>query len=147
MGLHLRDRFPYPYTARDAADWVNLAMGVQPETNFAIAINGDAVGGIGLMLGEDIQRCTAEVGYWLGRTDWGKGIVSEALSAFTTYAFSRFELSRLYAVPFVGNGASMRVLEKAGFQYEGTLRQSAIKEGKVLDQALYAFVPTLGPFH
>ncbi|SFF23742.1 GNAT family N-acetyltransferase [Spirosoma endophyticum] len=145
--LNLRDRFPYPYTATDAADWVTFAIGVQPETNFAIAINGKAVGGIGLILGEDIQRCSAEVGYWLGRAYWGKGIISEALIAFTAYAFRRFELTRLYAVPYLRNPASMRVLEKAGYQYEGTMRQSAIKDKEVLDPALYAFVPALGSFH
>ena len=138
--LNLRDRFPYPYTVGDAEEWIKLVMASEPETNFAIAINGQAVGGIGLVLGEDIGRCSAEVGYWLGRTYWGQGIGSEALQTFTTYTLDTFGLCRIFAVPFLGNQASIRVLERAGYQCEGIMRKSAIKNGVLLDQALCAFV-------
>lgn len=107
--LNLRDRFPYSYTVGDAEEWIKGVAGSEPETNFAIAINGQAVGGIGLLLGEDIARCSAEVGYWLGRTYWGQGIGSEALQIFTTYTLDTFGLCRIIAVPFPGNQASIRL--------------------------------------
>lgn len=136
--LNLRDRFPHPYTPADAQQWIDSVAGVYPETNFAITVGGEAVGGIGLVLHDDIERCSAEVGYWIGQTYWGRGIVTEALKAFTQYAFSAFDLTRLYAVPFLRNTASINVLEKAGYQREGIMRRSAIKDGQVVDQALYA---------
>ena len=81
---------------------------------------------------------SAEIGYWLGESYWGRGIATEALTAVTAEAFKRFELTRLYAVPFADHAASVRVLEKAGYVLEGHLRQSAIKDGKVRDQLLFA---------
>ncbi|GAB4019721.1 GNAT family N-acetyltransferase [Spirosoma migulaei] len=138
--LNLRDRFPHPYTQADAHQWIELVVGASPETNFAITVEDKAVGGIGLILHEDIERCSAEVGYWLGETYWGRGILTAALKAFTQYALDEFVLTRLYAVPFLRNTASMKVLEKAGYQREGIMRRSAIKDGQVIDQALYAYV-------
>jgi RimJ/RimL family protein N-acetyltransferase len=140
--LNLRDHFPHPYTQADAQYWLESIVGACPETSFAISVEGEAVGGIGLVLHEDIERCSAEVGYWLGQNYWGRGILTVALKAFTDYAFSTFELTRLYAVPFVRNQASIRVLEKAGYQCEGIMRRSAIKDGQVIDQALYAYIAT-----
>lgn len=138
--LNLRDRFPHPYTQAHAEQWVEYVLQTKPETSFAIDVDGEAVGSIGFILHEDIERCSAEVGYWLGQDYWGRGIVTLALRAITQYAFSQFELTRLYAVPFLRNPASFKVLEKAGYQCEGIMRQSAIKDGEVLDQALYAYV-------
>lgn len=140
IARHLRDRFPYPYTKTDAQQWIKLVVGARPETSFAISVEDEAVGGIGLVLHDDIERCSAEVGYWLSQTYWGRGIVTIALKAFTQYAFRAFDLTRLYAVPFLDNQVSIHVLEKAGYQREGIMRRSAIKDGRVLDQALYACV-------
>lgn len=136
--LNLRDHFPHPYTQTDASQWINQVVDACPETNFAIAVGDEAVGGIGLVLHEDIERCSAEVGYWLGQTYWGRGIMTVVLKAFTHYAFREFDLLRLYAVPFLRNAPSINVLEKAGYQRKGIMRQSAIKNGQVLDQVLYA---------
>lgn len=90
-----------------------------------------------------MARCSAEVGYWLGENYWGRGILTVVLKAFTRFAFSEFALTRLYAVPFLHNQASIRVLEKAGYQREGIMRRSAIKDGQVVDQALYAYIETV----
>lgn len=136
--LNLRDRFPHPYTAADAAAWVRIAAVEVPQTSFAIEVDGEAAGGISLMPHEDVERVSAEIGYWLGRAYWGRGIMSVAVGAATGYAFSTFGLTRVYALPFLRNTASARVLEKAGYTREGVLRRSAIKDGVVLDQALYA---------
>ena len=82
--------------------------------NFAIVVSGEAIGGIGLRLGTDIFRRSAEIGYWLGEPFWGRGIATEAVGAVSQYAFESFDLCRLEAGVFEWNPASMRVLEKAG---------------------------------
>jgi RimJ/RimL family protein N-acetyltransferase len=109
-----------------------------PEVDFAIEAGGEAAGGIGLRLGQDVERFSAEIGYWLGEPFWGRGIATAALSATVKHAFAELGLIRIFAIPFAGNEASLRVLEKAGFLREGVLRRSAVKEGRVLDQLLYA---------
>ena len=90
------------------------------------------------MLGEDIARQTAEVGYWIGREFWGRGIMVEAVRAVTQYGFEALGLVRVFALPFVTSTRSSRVLEKAGYVKEGVMRRSAVKEGRILDQTLYA---------
>ncbi|RJS22645.1 GNAT family N-acetyltransferase [Corallococcus sp. H22C18031201] len=134
----LRDRFPHPYTEADAAWWIGHAAGDAQSLNLAIEVDGMAVGSMGLIPGTDIERYSAEVGYWIGPAMWGRGIVTAALGAFCTSSFERFEFIRLFALPFADNTASCRVLEKAGFQREGLLRRSAVKDGRVRDQYLYA---------
>lgn len=135
---NLRDRFPHPYTAAGADAWVDVASQQQPITDFAIAVAGEAVGGIGVTLHQDVERCSAEIGYWLGRAYWGKGIMTRAVRAMTIHAVDTFSLTRVFAVPFVYNAASIRVLERAGYAREGILRRSAIKDGRVVDQIMYA---------
>ena len=138
--LNLRDAFPHPYTKRDGREFIKGARRRSPETFFAIAVDGEAVGGIGFVLHPDVERVSAEIGYWLGEPFWRRGIVSEALGALTTYAIQTQGLTRIYAVPFAWNAASCRVLEKAGYVLEGRLRKSAIKDGQITDQLQYAFV-------
>ncbi len=136
--LNLRDRFPHPYTRADAQWWIQTVQERKPETNFAIDVGGKAVGGISVMLHDDVERCSAEVGYWLGEAFWGQGIMTAVLRVVTDYAFKEFSLTRIYAVPFAQNASSCKVLEKAGFVLEGVLRQSAVKDGVILDQLTYA---------
>jgi ribosomal-protein-alanine N-acetyltransferase len=136
--LGLRDLFPYPYSINDAREFLQTAMTEQPVKNFCIEVDGAAAGGIGFRLGQDVHRHTAEVGYWLGESFWGRGIMSEALAAFTDFCFDNFPLRRLYAEPFGNNVASARVLEKAGFVFEGCLKSNVVKNGKLLDSLLYA---------
>jgi RimJ/RimL family protein N-acetyltransferase len=133
----LRDRFPHPYTRGDGEAWLAIAMAMKPETAFVIEADGGLVGGIGVTLGSDIERVSAEVGYWLGEAAWGRGIATAALVGFTPFAFEAFGLTRLYATAFEANAASRRVLEKAGYRLVGVMRKSAIKHGEVIDQALY----------
>jgi RimJ/RimL family protein N-acetyltransferase len=140
IAQNLRDVFPSPYTRADGEAWLALAMQFQPESSFAIEHAGEAVGGIGLHLGKDIERVSAEVGYWLGECVWGRGIATAALAGLTQYAFGAFNLTRIFALPFADNLASRRVLEKAGFTLEAILRNSAIKKGQIRDQALYALI-------
>jgi ribosomal-protein-alanine N-acetyltransferase len=138
--LNMRDGFPHPYSVDHVNAFITRAMDAKPETNFAICVNDEAVGGIGFSLHSDVERISAEIGYWLGEPFWGKGIVAEALRAVTQYAISHHGLRRVYAVPYDSNEASFRVLEKAGYSLEGRMRKSVIKDGRILDQLLYAYV-------
>jgi len=140
VSINLRDSFPYPYTDGDAKHWLRFACDQRPETHFAIANPEEAIGGIGLVRQSDVNRISAEIGYWLGEPFWGRGIASRAVRALTEYAFANFNLLRIYAWVFEWNPASARVLEKAGYRREGRLRQSVIKNGQVIDQFLYAIL-------
>lgn len=138
--INLRDAFPHPYTRRDARDYLRGIRQRPVETMFAIAVDEAAVGGIGFVLHSDVERVSAEIGYWLAEPFWGRGLATEALTAVTAHAIARHGLTRIYAVPFAWNTASCRVLEKAGYVLEARLRNSAIKDGKLVDQMQYAFV-------
>ena len=139
--LGLRDAFPHPYGADDARRFIGAAREKTPQTYFAIEASGMVAGGIGYTEHSDVERIGAEVGYWLGPEFWGQGIATAALRLLTGHAFKvNSELRHLYAVPFSSNPASARVLVKAGYRYEGTLRQSVIKDGQVLDQWMHAIL-------
>lgn len=137
---NLRDRFPHPYTRAAAEDWIRYSAENPQELSFAIEVAGEAVGGIGLILGQDVGHRSAEIGYWLSEQYWGRGIVTEAVRALTEHAFASFDLCRIWANVFAWNPGSMRVLEKAGFVREGLLRKAATKEGQTIDVVLYALV-------
>ena len=142
---NLRDDFPHPYTETDAARFLARATMADPPTNFAIVVGGSAVGGIGYHLTDDVQHRGAELGYWLNESHWGRGIATAAARAMTAYVFTTHtKLRRIFAVPFAWNAASARVLEKAGFTLERSLRQSAIKRGRPVNQLLYAIVREKG---
>jgi ribosomal-protein-alanine N-acetyltransferase len=139
--LNMRDAFPHPYTLSEAKAFLAFVADMQPRTFFAIARGEEAIGGIGYTLHHDVERISTEIGYWLGTAFWGRGIMTLALSAVTAYAFrEHLELRRIFAVPYARSTASVRVLEKVGYRCEGRMRQSAIKDGQVLDQLLYAIL-------
>jgi [ribosomal protein S5]-alanine N-acetyltransferase len=138
--LSLRDAFPHPYTINDAREFIKSLRSRAPETTFAISVNGEAAGSIGFVLRHDVERVSAEIGYWLAEPFWGRGIATEALVAMTDHAIAAHQLTRIYALPFAWNTASCRVLEKAGYVLEARLRRSAIKNGVITDQLQYAFV-------
>jgi RimJ/RimL family protein N-acetyltransferase len=138
--LNLRDAFPHPYTRQDAREYIRDVRDRVPETSFAIAVDGEAIGSIGFVLHRDVERVSAEIGYWLAEPFWGKGIATEALTAVTNLALATHGLTRIFAVPFAWNAASCRVLEKAGYVLEARLRCSAIKDGQLTDQFQYAFI-------
>jgi RimJ/RimL family protein N-acetyltransferase len=137
--LNVRDIFPHPYTESDAKQWIKLA-GTSPVTNFAIASQVEAIGGIGFTLQSDIYKRSAEIGYWIGEPHWGKGIATLALGSIVQYAFANYDLTRLYATVFESNSASARVLEKNGFKLEARLIKSITKNGHTMDALLYALI-------
>jgi RimJ/RimL family protein N-acetyltransferase len=138
--LNLRDAFPHPYRSEDAREFIKSLRNRTPETTFAISVNGEAAGSVGFVLRHDVERVSAEIGYWLAEPFWGRGIATEALVAMTDHAIATHQLTRIYALPFAWNTASCRVLEKAGYVLEARLRRSAIKNGVITDQLQYAFV-------
>jgi len=135
----LRDRFAYPYTIDDARAWLARAPDAADRA-WAIEIDGAAAGGIGVHLGADVHRHSAELGYWLGRRHWGRGLMTAIVRAFAGPAMDAFALYRLHATVYANNPASMRVLEKAGFEREGVLRAAVVKRGELLDAVVYARV-------
>lgn len=139
--LNLRDGFPHPYILNDAVRFIKASLVMKPVTYVAIATENEAVGGIGVTLGTDVHRFSAELGYWLAEPFWGKGIMTRAVLAYRDYAIKTFNLNRIFAEPYMTNPASARVLEKAGFVREGVLKAHAFKDGKVLDQYMYSYVP------
>ena len=140
VARQLRDRFPHPYTIGDARTFIESVLTAHPITTFAIDVGGEPVGGIGFSPGTDVERFSAEIGYWIGEAFWGRGITTEALRLVSEYAFRDLGMLRLYALPFADNQQSMRVLEKAGYEKEAILRASSVKFGKPRDQALYALI-------
>lgn len=142
---NLADVFPHPYTAQDAEAWFSFLETQDPLANFAIEVEGEAVGGIGFTRCDDVGRKTAEFGYWLGEAHWGKGVATAAATAFVTYVFENHPFERLQAGVFEWNPASMRVLEKVGGVREGVLRRSVFKDGHVIDRVLYAITRETAP--
>jgi RimJ/RimL family protein N-acetyltransferase len=138
IAAQVRDGFPSPYHLSDAEAFLSRVTQMSPRTIFAIATDKEAIGSIGFHVGEDVHRRTAEMGYWLAEPYWGRGITTMAVRALVEYAFKRFRLKRIYAIPYETNPASARVLENSGFTLEGVLRNNAIKNRKVLDCMMYA---------
>jgi ribosomal-protein-alanine N-acetyltransferase len=137
--LNLRDRFPHPYTGADAQAWLAMrATDHGSPHNFAIEFQHEAIGGIGLEFFPDVHGKTAEIGYWLGESMWGRGFAAVAVKTVTNYAFATFDLRRIQATVYAWNPASARVLEKAGYELEGRLRNYIIKDGRVGDALMYA---------
>lgn len=138
--INLDDLFPFPYTMEDARMWIQHCVVEKPARHFAIVVRGQAVGGIGILLKEGIRRKTAEIGYWLGEEYWNRGITTEAVKAVTEYVFSNFDICRIQATVFSLNIASGRVLEKAGYTLEASMKKGIIKDGSIIDELIYAVV-------
>lgn len=137
---NVRDLFPYPYSLSDAEKFIEFSLSQSPVCNFAIEVEGEVVGVIGIILGVDIHKLSAEIGYWIGEPFWGKGIMTEAVKAFVGYVFQAYEIHRIFAGIFSFNEASMRVAEKAGLRYEGTHKEALIKNGTLADEVIYAIL-------
>ncbi|MEP6810860.1 MAG: GNAT family N-acetyltransferase [Chthoniobacterales bacterium] len=138
--LRLRDHMPHPYSVADALAYLQRVAENESNQSFCLEVDGRAAGAIGLRVKEDVHRYTAELGYWLAEEFWGCGIMSAAVRAFTAERFATSPLQRIFAEVYADNPASARVLEKAGFEYEGRLRRNVVKDGKTLDSLVYAVV-------
>lgn len=139
---NLRDGLPYPYTEQDGKEFISAMLSADENETFAFAITVDnmVLGSIGIFRQGNIHRQTAELGYYIAEEYWGKGIMTEAVKQICEYVFANSDIIRIYAEPFAYNIASCRVLEKVGFQYEGTLRSNAVKNGRVIDMEMYSLL-------
>ena len=141
VSLNLRDRFPYPYALSDAESYIRDCI-AKEETQLcrAIVIGGEAVGSVGAFPKTDIYRRTAELGDWLAKPFWGRGVMTAAVGEICREAFRRFDIVRIEAAINARNIGSRRVVEKNGFTLEGILRQSVWKRGELLDSCMYSLL-------
>ena len=139
---NLRDGLPYPYTEQDAEEFIRAMLSSDKNKTFAFAItlNDKVIGSIGVFRKENIHFRTAEMGYYIGEPYWGNGYMTCAIKQVCQYVFEHTDIVRIYAEPFAHNIASCRALEKAGFQYEGTLKSSAVKCRSIVDMKMYAII-------
>lgn len=139
---NLRNAFPYPYTLKDAENYINAVIRNDESRQCcrAIVTGGEAAGSIGVFLKDDIYCKSAEIGYWLAEKYWGRGIVTEAVKQLCGFAFEHYDIVRIYAEPFEYNLGSRRALEKAGFLLEGVKKKSIYKNGKFFDSCIYALI-------
>ena len=137
---NLRDAFPHPYSVENGKQFIEMALAKpKPATLLAITVDGKAIGSIGIVLRSDVERITAELGYFTGEEYWNKGIVTEAVKRMVTYTFTHFpHIQKIYATPFDFNIASHIVLQKAGFELEAILKRAAIKNNIIVDEHYYS---------
>jgi ribosomal-protein-alanine N-acetyltransferase len=135
--INVRDRFPHPYTVKNALEWIGHVSEQKPLQNFAIVYNGQVAGSVGVTIRDDVYRKSIEVGYFIGEPFWGKGVASEAVRLVLEYIRQTFDVIRVYAEVFEHNIASMKVLEKNGFQLEGTRKKSVIKENVLMNDQVW----------
>lgn len=138
IAKNLTNQFPHPYTREAGEAFIRMATQDHPRRIFAIEVNGEAVGGIGLHPQTDIHARNAELGYWLAEPYWGKGIMTRAVRQIVEYGFKTFDIDRIFARPFGTNLGSQKVLEKAGFVLEARFEKTLFKNGVYLDELVYA---------
>lgn len=135
---YMTNKFPHPYTKENAKQFIELASKQNPHHIFAIDINGQAVGGIGIHPQDDIHCKNAELGYWLAEPFWGQGITTKAIIKMVDHGLMNFDITRIFARPFGTNAASQRVLEKTGFKLEARFEKTLFKNGEFIDELIYA---------
>ena len=138
IAKNMTDMFPHPYNEQNAEAFIAMATKDDPIHIFAIEVDGRAVGGIGIHPQGDVNRKNAELGYWLGEKYWGRGIITQAVKQMVDFAFKTYDITRVYARPFGTNIASQKVLEKAGFVLEATIKDGLFKNGEFVDELIYA---------
>lgn len=137
----LRDGFPYPYSIKDANNFIQAAIKKDASAHlFAIDYEGISIGSIGAIFKDDIYRLNVEIGYWLAEEYWGKGITTKAIMLISRYIFTSFDTLRIFAEPFADNIGSQKALEKAGFRKEARFKNNIIKNGIIKDSMIYAIL-------
>jgi len=139
------DNTPNPYTEKDAMEFIKLQVGKNPEERFLIYWNDDLAGEIGITLKKDVFRLNAEIGYFISKDYWGKGLATQAVKKMTEYAFANFDVVRLVAGVFDFNKSSMKVLEKNGYYLESVRKNAVIKKGKIIDDYIWVKLKNSDP--
>ncbi len=138
VARNMTDKFPHPYTEADGQSFIAFATADSPIHLFAIDVEGEAAGGIGIHPQTDIHRKNAELGYWLAEPFWGQGIVRAAIKRVVDFAFKTYDIDRVFARPFGTNAASQKVLETNGFVLEARFDRTLYKNGEYVDELIYA---------
>ena len=133
----LTNGFPHPYTQEDGKAFLSMISNDNPTKVFAIEVNDEAIGSIGIFPQSDIHEKNAEIGFWLAEKYWGHGIITRVIQEVVKYGFQTFEIVRIFARPFSTNLKSQRVLEKAGFTLEARLKKALFKNGEFMDELIY----------
>jgi len=137
---YVYDYFPNPYTYDDACVWVEHNLKLKKPENFAIVVDSELVGCVGIKPKTDVYKHNMEIGFWLGEEFWGTGITTEAVGWLCSYIYSNYNIKRIYACVFSNNEGSKRVLEKCGFKHEAIHEKSIFKEGQYLDELIYSLI-------
>jgi RimJ/RimL family protein N-acetyltransferase len=137
---NLTHLFPHPYRDEDARQWIAACRDQNPPRDLAIDVGGSVVGACGIELGHGVGEFTGHLGYWLGEAHWNRGIATAVVESFLTYIWATFRVERLQAEVFAWNPASARVLEKNGFELEGTRRKAIFKDGQLIDEWMYVLM-------
>jgi len=138
VSRYLVDTFPYPYTEEDGRYWIDSGSRENGSITKVIELSGLFVGSVGLTPKIGWESHVAEIGYWVAEDFWGKGIATSALEMMTKLAFTELEFRKLMAPVLEPNIASMRVLEKCGYESEGCFRNHVFKDGEYFDVFQYA---------
>ena len=134
----LTNKFPHPYTATDGKAFIEFATSEEPIHIFAIEVDGEAIGGIGIHPQKDIYIKNAELGYWIAEPFWGKGIISKAIPLIIDFGFRTFDINRIYAMTFEPNKGSQKVLENNNFVLDAKLDKTIFKNGELMDELIYS---------
>ena len=137
---NFRDAFPQPYSVKDAIEFFTKCMADESPQNFIIEADGHCIGEIGYDRQTDVERFSAEIGYWIAEPYWNKGIMTDIINRFSQYVFENTEIIRLYATVFEPNKASIKALEKAGFEKVGQMRKAVFKNDKFLDMVMLELI-------
>jgi RimJ/RimL family protein N-acetyltransferase len=137
---NVRDRFPFPYRREHAESFIRNANKDPDELVLAITCDAKLAGSISLTRQTDIFRLTAELGYWVGRPFWRKGVATDAIKQICTLGFNTLGLIRIHATVADFNIGSQKTLLKCGFTHEGTMRSAFIKNGIVGDELIFGLV-------
>jgi RimJ/RimL family protein N-acetyltransferase len=131
------DKTPNPYTEQDAIEFITKEVEKQLQERFLIYCNNEIAGEIGITIKEDVFRLNAEIGYFISKKFWGKGLATQAVKKMTDYTFKHFDVVRIVAGVFDFNKSSMKVLEKNGFYLESIRKNAVIKNDKIIDDYIW----------
>ena len=134
---NVSDLLPFPYTKKDAKEWLELVKKQKTVTTFCIEVDGNLAGSIGVTLKDDVYKKTAEIGYFIAEEYWGKGAATEAIKQMVSYVQKEFDIVRIYAEVFEFNRASMKALEKNGFYLESIRKKAAFKNNMIVDDYVW----------
>lgn len=135
---------PHPYTMAHAREFIDFS--VQENRNGKSAHFGIEWIGSGEIIGMcsltniDRDARSGEIGYWLAKDYWGKGIASDSVEMIMRHGFLTLRMTRLYARVIAPNEKSLRLLDRLGFVDEGTLREAFWRNGRAYDVRMFSML-------